>query len=274
LDKWQSSDFTHFPLVEVKIMIFDAHIHLEKYTDEEIDDILRDPNLMGVLAVSMDFVSSQRTLQLKEKYPKKIFAACGFHPEQPPQAIENLLEWIGLHNDQIDAIGEIGLPYYRRREAMNKGEPWNEAIYHEILLMMLEVAKQLKKPVVLHGVREDVEQILSYLDLYNLNQAHFHWIKASKKTIKKLAERGYYVSFTPDLFYKSEVREIATMYPLERILVETDGPWPFDGPFAGQRTKPHMVSDVIGELAKLRGMKARDLQEIVNRNVMNFLSMA
>jgi TatD DNase family protein len=248
-------------------MWVDAHIHLERYRDEEIVSLLADPMLRGVVAVSMDLESSRRTLEWKRRFPGKVKAACGFHPEQEVAEVAELVTWMEKYRAEIDAIGEIGLPYYRRREAVRRGESWEEGPYIRILEEMLRLAAEWDKPAVLHGVREDVPVILDLLDRFGVRCAHFHWIKADREALKRMAERGCFVSFTPDILYDEETRAIAASYPLELILTETDGPWPFEGPFAGRRTNPLMVLDVIRELAVLRRREEEDLKAQLLSNV-------
>ena len=36
-------------------------------------------------------------------------------------------------------------------------------------------------------------------------------------------------------------------------MVETDGPWPFEGPFRGEETHPHMIHAVIEQIAAAEG---------------------
>ncbi|MGX9707339.1 TatD family hydrolase [Laceyella tengchongensis] len=252
-------------------MLFDAHIHLEKYDDDEIATLCADPSLVGMIAVSMDHASSRRTLALKKRCPEKVYAACGFHPEQPMKEQEAFMAWIEAKQQEIDAIGEIGLPYYLRREQLAQGMDWNEAPYLAALDQWLRLAERLHKPVVLHGVREDVRTILSYLDRYALPRVQFHWLKTDGNTLCQLAERGIYVSFTPDLLYKEETRKIAAAYPRHLILLETDGPWPHDGPWAGMRTHPRMLERVLDELAILRGEEREPLRLALIENARRFI---
>lgn len=245
--------------------LFDAHIHLEQYSDAAIEQFVRDPQLVHMTAVSMDLSSSIRTLKIKEKYPDKIFAACGFHPEQEAQDIEPLIQFILEHIDQIDAIGEIGLPYYVKKNST--------AISENILRKMLEIAADWQKPVILHAVREDVAKMFAYLQEYNIKKAHFHWIKVDNSMLEHLANTGYYVSFTPDIWYNDETAQIAAQYPLPFIMAETDGPWQFEGPFSGIPTSPKLVKKVIERLAKIRKMDEVNLANQLFKNSTSFFQV-
>lgn len=81
--------------------------------------------------------------------------------------------------------------------------------------------------------------------------------------MKRLAEAGYFISFTPDLLYEPEIEAIARYYPLDLIMAETDGPWPFEGPFARLRTTPLWVEHVIRRLAEIKGVKRERVERML-----------
>lgn len=95
-------------------MLFDTHIHLDQFSDQEIKQILQQPNLEGVLAVATDLASCERLLALKERY-SNLYIAAGFHPEQalPSESgLEKLFDFIAKNHQKLTACGEVGLPHY------------------------------------------------------------------------------------------------------------------------------------------------------------------
>jgi TatD DNase family protein len=42
-----------------------------------------------------------------------------------------------------------------------------------------------------------------------------------------MKENGYFISVTPDVVYDEEIQLLVQRYPLEQMMIETDGPWPF-----------------------------------------------
>ncbi|TCS95903.1 TatD family hydrolase [Hazenella coriacea] len=252
------------------MLIFDSHIHLEKYTDEEIQQFCEHPQIVGMTAVSMDLSSSQRTLQWKRAYPSKVIAACGFHPEQSPTDVSALIQWIRNHENEIDAIGEIGLPTYLKRISRQQGNDFSDKEHFQILVSFLELAKELHKPVILHAVHEEATVVCDLLEEIDIQQAHFHWFKSDHATCRRMADAGYMISVTPDIYYHPITAKIATWYPIEQLMVETDGPWPFEGPFAGQFTQPLMIEKLLIHLAQLRGDPLEKLSSQVVENALRF----
>ncbi|SHF03780.1 TatD DNase family protein [Seinonella peptonophila] len=244
---------------------YDAHIHLDQYQDHEIETFFTYPSLKGVIAVSMDLPSSQRTLDLKRRYPDRVIAACGFHPEQKLTDLSPLLEWMHNHQAEIDLIGEIGLPYYQKlytdEQAIKQLRPF------------LALAAEWDKPVALHAIYEHTRIVVDLLQEYGIQKAQFHWLKTDKVTLQTMGEQGYYISFTPDILYEPDIQQIALQYPIEQIMVETDGPWSFEDRFQGLRTSPLWVEHVIRKLAELHQLPTKQMAEQVLLNTQRFLSI-
>lgn len=55
----------------------------------------------------------------------------------------------------------------------------------------------------------------------------FIGFKGSETTMERMMRNGYYISITPDVLHKEKIRKIVSYYPLEYMMVETDGPWDF-----------------------------------------------
>jgi len=231
--------------------IIDAHIHLDQYPKDAIQKMQDDPSLKGVVAVSMDASSCIKNQQLAKKYPF-VHPAFGFHPEQPlpkETEIKDLLIWIEKQQNHMAAVGEVGLPHYARKEnpAAFPLEP-----YIEILEQFILLAKKLSKPICLHSIYEEAPIVLNLLEKHNYMHAHFHWFKGDEKTVEHLIANGCFVSITPDLLYEQEIQKLAAKFPLEQLMVETDGPWPFEGPFSQKDTMPPMIHQTVAEIAKIK----------------------
>lgn len=259
--------------------MIDAHIHLDQYEDHVLSSLLEGLPAQGIeslIAVSMNLASSKRTRELAASYPGLVKPAYGFHPEQALPAEEELnalLKWITDHADNMVAIGEIGLPYYSRAEAAARGEGWEMEPYLGLLDRLLGLAARLGKPVVLHAVYEDAWTVCDLLEQHGLTQAHFHWFKGPAATVDRMINCGYYISFTPDILYEPEIQELARRYPPELVMAETDGPWPFEGPFTGRTTHPAMVHDVAAAWGALHGYSVPEAQALLTANTQRFYGL-
>lgn len=254
--------------------LYDTHLHLEQYGEQDRERMLeeaRREGVRGIVAVSMDLASSRRTRELALRHPELVLPAYGWHPEQPllqDGELDELIGWIReRHADgERFAIGEVGLPYYMRSEVESAGGSFDERGYVGTLDRFAALAAELDRPLVLHAVYEDAFKAAKLLLRHGVSRAHFHWYKGDSETTGVLAQAGWSVSVTPDVLYEPEIRELATSYPLGQLMTETDGPWPFEGPFAGRTTHPLMVREAAREIARLRGLGERETAEALASN--------
>lgn len=254
--------------------MIDAHIHLDWYKREEQNIILADLDkygIEGLVAVASDLDSSLQVLELGKRN-HKVFPAIGWHPEQElinQVELNQLMELIKSRQDNIIAIGEVGLPYYLKQE----NAQLNVVAYQSILKEFIQVAAQLELPIVLHAVYEDADTVIEMLDDYQIVKAHFHWFKGSRQTMDKMIERGYVISVTPDCLYEEEIQSIISYYPLELMMVETDGPWQFKGPFQNQMTHPKMIEHSIVKISEIKQRDREEVQSIVTNVAKEFFSI-
>ncbi|WP_203246382.1 TatD family hydrolase [Sporosarcina beigongshangi] len=252
-----------------QLPIIDSHIHLDQYDiagQRAIIDDLEHPSstLNGLINVSMDLASSINNLKLAEAHCG-IHPAFGYHPEQGPPSdadLQELFSFMDIHKERMVAIGEVGLPYYLKEKNPDlQLEPYEEA-----LEAFIRQANIWNKPIVLHAVYEDADIVCDLLERHSVTQAHFHWFKGAPSTIERMMRNGYYVSVTPDCVYEPEIQRLIEQYPIERLLVETDGPWPFTGPFEHTMTHPTMMHHSIAKIASLKKMEHHDVYRQVYDN--------
>ena len=103
-------------------MLVDTHCHANLYL--LIEDIIKQAKESGVskiISVSMSAKSQEINLELAKNF-EIIFPALGIHPEEVKEnpQIENqlgdIIQIIRKNQDQICAIGEIGLDHYFIKE--------------------------------------------------------------------------------------------------------------------------------------------------------------
>ncbi|MCM3784668.1 TatD family hydrolase [Neobacillus mesonae] len=255
--------------------VIDSHIHLDQYDDEKqpLRLSFAQHHVESVIAVSTNLASCLRTEKLASAAAGQIFPAYGFHPEQPVPSeseLRELLQWMEEHLARMIAVGEVGLPYYSRQEAADKGNPFELQPYIDLLDTFIGFAKKHDKPIILHAVYEDADIAVDLLEHHRFTKAHFHWFKGAESTVRRMAKNGYFISFTPDIVYEKEIQDLAGIYPHDQVMAETDGPWPFEGPFAAQKTHPRMVKDVISAWCDVTGVKLETAAELFYNNTKRF----
>lgn len=240
--------------------MIDAHIHIDQYSDEDIHDILSQN--IKCIAVATDLKSCYRLLALKNE---KIHIALGYHPEQriDKDEVDEILSLIDTHHHQIVAIGEVGLPQYLMRQDQSiQLQP-----YIDILEAFMSKARRYQLPIILHAVYDDAKIAMELLSRYQIQKAHFHWFKADKGAFEEVLNSHYMVSVTPDILWNVKTRKVAQAFPLHRLMIETDGPWPHEG-FEAKEIKSQL-SAIIRELEQFYP-KAANIECVMTHNTKAF----
>lgn len=255
--------------------VIDAHIHPDLYSSVDRKRLLEQlgTSVEAIIAVSMHEESCWTNLELAQEFSGTYLPAFGYHPEQPVPDMETekrLFTWIQEHRNEAIAIGEVGLPYYNRTELEAQGKPFDLDPYIALLDRFIGLSAELDKPIILHAVYEDADIVCDLLEQHGVIAAHFHWFKGAEHTVQRMARNGYYISITPDVCYEEEIRGLVRNYPIEQLMVETDGPWPFEGPCAGRITLPDMVREVVAEIALLKELSLLEASEFLYENTRRF----
>lgn len=235
--------------------MIDSHIHLDadQYADrDKLIKRARESGVTGVVVPGVSPASNRRALELSREYPGFVHCGLGFHPEHPELTEDDLqatLRLLETKRESICAVGEVGLPYYgdsaARPDAMDKAR--------EILARFTRAAVELDLALILHCPHETAGRALEIIRPMGVRRAVFHWHKADEATTWAIIEAGYFVSLTPEVVYRERDQALARSVPLANMMVETDGPWPYRGPFEGQRTEPATVLDAIAAIARIKG---------------------
>jgi TatD DNase family protein len=234
--------------------VIDSHVHLDADQYPDPSAAIKRAQDAGVTAIVVPGVgraSNRRVLELARTNPGVICAALGFHPERFEHSENDAratLDMIERERDSICAIGEVGLPWY--------GERAKDAAVLDAAKVTLarfaRTAVALNLPLILHAPHERAAEALAIIRDAGVTRAVFHWHKSDEQTTRAIINAGYFISLSPEVAYRERDQDLARMLPTNRILVETDGPWPYGGQFAGRLTEPALIKEVAAAIAHLR----------------------
>jgi TatD DNase family protein len=198
------------------------------------------------------------------------WATVGVHPDnegvQEP-TLDDLLTRGRL--PRVVGIGETGLDYYRLGERSVADMEWQR----ERFRVHIRAARQLAKPLVIH-TRSASDDTLAILREEGEDGSPgsaggvFHCFTESLEVARAALDLGFYISFSGILTFKSaqDLREVARLVPLERLLIETDSPYLAPAPHRGKTNNPSYVPLVAQQLAELRGYPLEAMAELTSRN--------
>jgi TatD DNase family protein len=252
-------------------MVIDSHCHLHDPAFADLRETLRlstAHDVWGAVAVGCDVETNARTLVAAAAAPKAVWACLGFHPDWTQLSDEDLdrvEDQIGAHHAWIAGVGEIGLPWYSL-----DGAPDATALMtrgRQRLGRLLDIAARWDLPVALHAPHGAAAGALEALKRRGLERAVFHWHKAPAEVTRAIVDAGYFVSVTPDVVYRDRDREMVAAVSLENLLVESDGPWQYQGgEFEGMDSGPWLASRVAEEVAKLKQVPVDDVMFQLSTN--------
>ena len=101
-----------------------------------------------------------------------------------------------------------------------------------------------------------------------------HSFSAPLHIAERALELGFFLGFTGPITFKKadDVRAAAQLAPLDRIVVETDGPFLAPVPFRGQRNEPAYIPRIVERLAEVKGISAAAAGAITTANALRLFA--
>lgn len=253
-------------------MLFDTHVHLnsDKYK-EDLDEVIERAldagvNLMAV--VGFDEASNARAIELAQQY-EFIYAVVGVHPSDARSATE--AGWVKLRNQlkhpKVVALGECGLDYYHDTS-------FND-IQYEVFKKQLEIAKETKMPIVVH-MRDSVADTYEMLLRYGRGLSGVvHCYSGDVQMMHKFIGLGFYIGLDGPVTFKNAhaVHKVAKEVPINKLVIETDGPYLTPAPYRGKRNEPAYVRYVAEKIAELKGLSYEEVCKITTQNGLKMYNM-
>lgn len=252
----------------------DTHVHL--YLDaydadrEAVVERARQAGVTQMVLPAVDLPSIPAALALADRYDG-IFVMAGIHPTYIADAPEDALDHIEplLKQGGIVAVGETGLDYYWGRE--------HEDRQRDSLRDHARLAARAGLPLSLHNrdkkgsedASRDLVRILREVRDEGLGELRgvFHCFGGPAWLADDVLDLGFDVGLGGTLTFKNAgVPEAIADVPLDRIVLETDGPYLAPTPHRGQRNEPSYVPLVAQKLAEVRGLSVEAVAEATTAN--------
>lgn len=245
-------------------MLVDTHVHLylPAYSADR-EAVIAKARKAGVgplLLPAVDVASVTVALALADAHPG-VYAMAGVHPSYVADAGPDALAAVeaALTDPRVVAVGETGLDYYWTRA--------HEARQRESLRAHAALACAADLPIVLHNRdvkgSDDCSRDLVAI-LQSVRDEHpcgdrlrgvFHCFGGPRWLAEEVLALGFHVGLGGTLTFKNAgVPDAIQDVPLDRIVLETDGPYLAPAPHRGTRNEPALVRLVAERLAEVRGL--------------------
>jgi TatD DNase family protein len=221
------------------------------------------PEFGGCITISCDPQSIEATLALLEI--PEAYGAFGIHPHDA-KAYDDGLEArlrAALAHPKAVAWGEIGLDYHYD---FSPREVQRGAFARQI-----RQGVALGKPLIVH-TREAEADTLEILEREAPRdwRIHVHCFTSSPAMAERLLSSfpNLCLGFTGIVTFKNaqELQAVARATPLDRLLLETDGPYLAPVPHRGQPAHPGHIPLIAAKLAELKGTTAEAVYAAAREN--------
>jgi TatD DNase family protein len=237
-------------------MLIDTHCHLaDPAYDPDRAEVLARAWAGGVariVAIGESRAAAERALGLAAVDPR-IRVTAGVHPHDASGWSDAAAEWLreALGRPEVVAAGEMGLDYHYDHSPRAAQRAAFEA--------QLALAHAAGKAVVIHA-READDDVAAVLRAHPEVPAILHSFSSGPGLLRAGLDLRHYVSFSGMVTFKNWRLDHAILEtPLDRILVETDGPYLAPVPHRGQRNEPAFVRHTAERVAAVRGLPVEEL---------------
>lgn len=263
--------------------LIDIGVNLtNKRFDKDREDVIRrakNANLSQILITGTSVSESQNALSLCQQYqqtfPDYLYCTAGVHPHDADHVTADYLAQLKqlASHSHVKAIGECGLDFNRNFSAPVQ----QQKVFRE----QVALAAELHMPLFLHqrdAFTPWFEILSPYLDKVPAMVAHC--FTGSKAELTQCLASDMYIGITGWLCDErrgQELRDIVSLIPLNRLLIETDAPYLTPRTIRpkpkSSRNEPSYLSFVVNEIASITGLDPKEIACQTSQNaqtVFNF----
>lgn len=258
---------------KVNVKIFETHAHYDdRAFDEDRDALLHSVNQAGVthiVNIGCSMESSRHIVSFVNDYDF-LYGTVGVHPDDVDHLTQNDMDELKILacKNKILGIGEIGLDYHYDDIDKECQKKW--------FLAQLELARELKKPVVIHS-RDAAADTLDLMKAANAQEIGgvIHCFSYGVELAREYLNMGYYIGVGGVVTFKNgkKLKEVVAYTPLDKIVLETDAPYLAPTPFRGKRNQSSYLTYVANEIAQIKGIDVETVYEQTYQNGKNLYRM-
>ena len=269
---------------------FDTHCHLNfSRFKKNVDEVFRqaiDAGVVGIVIPGTDIKTSQKSIELAQKYGKEgfnVWSAVGIHPHHvfEPNDFDQLiadLEML-LKQERVVAVGEIGLDRHEYEETKYKDYHVDESFIKaqkKLFRAQFLCAIEHKKSVIMHNreAKDDLVPLMRELwDSSLKGRAVLHCCEPDPELLLLAKELGLFLGVDGDLTYWEEKQAFIKEVPLEMLDIETDAPFLLPEPLKSQKLYPNTPSNVVLVAQKVAEIKGESLERVAEVTSANARSL-
>lgn len=247
-------------------MLVDAHSHLDKYADDQVEGVLAELEEQRVFTISVavdpESYARGRSIATRSEH---VMATFGIHPWEAPDWVDRLSEVEHLI-DESPMVGEVGLDHRFVEDSEQYGAQ------REVFAHFLTRAEEQAKVVNLHCSGAERETLRMLRD-HGSERVIVHWYSGPLDVLDDMISEGYLFTVGVEALVSDHIREVARRIPADQLLTELDNPggWRW---LTGEDAGPVFIVRVIDELARVRAVDASEISSTAAENLRRLFSGA
>ena len=173
-------------------------------------------------------------------------------------------------SEKVIAWGEIGLDFYYDHSPRD--------VQIEVFRRQIIIARELDKPIIIHSRDADAETaevLREECSGSKFRGGIMHCFGGSAEMAESLMGIGFLISFAGNVTFKKaeNLREAASVVPLDKLLIETDCPFLAPIPLRGKRNEPAFVVHTAQFLADFYKIEVEKLARQTTENFKKFFNL-
>ncbi|MBE6507844.1 MAG: TatD family deoxyribonuclease [Methanobrevibacter sp.] len=242
-------------------MIIDTHCHIYKSEMENAEEIIQKAAEKDIHMIlnGTDPKSNEEVLELSGKYDN-VHAALGYLYPFADEMTDDDISILDkqLDNENVVAVGEIGIDYYHRKD--------NKDRQMELFEKMLKLAEKHGLPVIVHSRKamQDTFDILKRHDVVG----SMHCYQGSAEMAQEFIKLGFYIGIAGPVTHKNnkKIRKMIKKIDIGHMLVETDSPYLSPEEKRGEMNTSLNLKYIIEKIADELDMPEDKVIEITAEN--------
>ncbi len=262
------------PVLAPDAALIDTHCHLD-FPDYQADlpAVLRrayDAGVRRIITVGIDLPTSRAAIDLA-RHHQALFAAVGVHPHHVKELTEAdyalLRDLAG--QPEVVAYGEIGLDYVK-----DYSPP---AVQRDHFRWQVALARELDLPLIIHDREAHADTLAILREAVPLAAGGvMHCFSGDAAFAEEVLALGFYISIPGVVTFPraAAMQEAVRQVPLDRLLLETDGPFLAPVPRRGKRNEPQLLLYTAQKVAELKGISPDEMARATTANAERLFRLA
>lgn len=256
--------------------LIDSHAHLTSpAVYNKLGELL--PNaqkagIVNIINICTDIDTLEKGLALAKEHPW-IYNVASTTPHDVDAEGEAVFPTMAAaaRSGALVAVGETGLDYFHHHSKPESQQ--------RFLRRYLHLALECRLPVVIH-CRDAFADFFRILDEeYIVDNTHapgvLHCFTGTMAEAEQVIARDWYLSLSGIVTFKKseELREVAKMVPLDRLLIETDTPYLAPQSRRGKQNEPAFIVETATCIAAARGISLEELASATKANAKRLFNL-